>query len=1127
MRKLLSLFFLLLLACGYAKTQNRVIVPPRIPQINVKNLYKDEKPVVISEVKTDVKVVGSLAITTVEMLVSNPNNRILEGELEFPLSEGQSISRLALDINGKLREGVAVDKAKGQAAFESVVRRGVDPALLEKTVGNNFKLRVYPLPAKGTRKVVIAYEQELSKKDGSYRFILPIEYGNVLKKFDLHLTVFGSQETPKVDETPWGSFSFDRQGDGYMANYSKTDFDAKGQLVFSVPIKNESNTYIEKGKIGNEYIFYSKIFPDVAEKTKTLPKTIDLYWDASSSMSKRNISLELDLLGKYLSTIKDVTVNLNTFNVILSKSQKFEIKNGDWSRLRAALENQKYDGATQYGIIDLKKASADEVLLFSDGISNFGKSDIAIGKQPIVVVNSSMINDDSNLKYLALSTGGKYISLLNQTPDEALTMLKSENYRLISIDYNQNQITDITTSGLVIKPESGFFVTGKLLTIKATITLKFGVGNDVLDTQKIEMNASQASDYDNIIERVWAAKRIEELDLRYERNKEEIAELGKKYNIVTRNTSLIVLENLSDYLQYDITPPEELRTEYERLKKEQWQRKEDLKQNKTDRILSLLDTRKEWWNTVFEYKPIETKKSKKEIVNAPGNTRGVVVDSSGEPIIGAAVTIKNTNRGTITDIDGKFGVNASVGDVLIFSYLGFNTKEVPVSSISVGKVKLEENQDVLEEVVVTALGASRADRNEVAYDMVEDGDVPPPPPMRETVQFTPPVTREVAEEIEASISMSDAMVVSVVSSEDMDFSETNNLNAEINKLAGSGLSSDISEILRTQPSVASSLAGKVAGVATETTNPTSRSKNAITLKTWTPDAPYMKTLQDSSDKELYTTYLSLKDEYATTPSFFLDVATIMENRGMKEDAFLVLSNVAELDLQNYRLMRVLAYRLLQLGYTDYAINLFEKVLVLRPEEPQSYRDLALANEQAKNYQKTIDLYNEALYKNWDGRFREIEIILLEEMNHAITKAKENNVRVNLSDVDSRLIFDMPVDVRVVFSWDTDNSDMDLWVTDPTGEKCYYSNNRTKIGGLISADFTDGYGPEEFLIKKAISGTYKVQTNYYGSREQTLIGPTTIYLDIFTNYGKRNEKKQTVMLRLTENKETIDIGQVEW
>lgn len=1075
MRRLL-LFFILLVNisfCVNAQKISEIDQSPNTPRISVTNLQKTETPVAISDITIDVKVVGSLAVTTVDMLVSNPNNRILEGQLEFPLGEGQTVSRLALDINGKLREGVTIEKAKGQAVFESVVRRNVDPALLEKTVGNNFKLRLYPLPANGTRRVVISYEQELIKKENAYRFFLPIEYGSVLKNFTLNLKVLGSSTTPQVDKTPWGNFAFDKAGDTYIASYAAKNFKAKGQLVFSVPIKQAVNTYIEKEKVGNDFVFYSKIYPKIETTKKSQPKSIDIYWDASGSMSKRNIVLELELLNKYFSSLKNVTVNLYTFNVRLSKPQKFEVINGNWSDLKAILKNQKYDGATQYNLINLKKSIADEILLFSDGISNFGKGRIAISTQPIISVNSSLIQDDSYAKYLALASGGKYINLLNQTTDEALTSLLNSNYRLISIDYNQNQVKDITTSTLEIKPETGFFITGKLLSNKATLTVKFGVGNQVTDVQKIELDLSNTANYDNIVEHIYAAKRIEELDFNYDQNKSKILRLGKLYNIVTRNTSLIVLDNVSDYLQYDITPPQDLLAEYEKLKKEQKGKKEYARQDRTDFLLSLLDTRKEWWNTKFEYKPKINNGQKGSLVNSQGNIRGKVLDSDGESIVGASVIIKNANRGVYTNINGEFNIDAAIGDVLIFSLMGYDNKEVSVTGTSFSNIVLNQSNQVLNENVVTVLPANTS-------------PPPPPPletPMPELSEFGDPILYE-----------SDEII-----------SETKNIELHV---AGA----DVSKI---KDAVQSDMFS-------------SPNKRTIILKGWKPNTPYLKVLEDTSDKELYSTYLSVREEYATTPSFYLDVASIMEDRGMKDEAFLVLSNIAELDLQNYKLIRVLAHRLQQLGYIDFALDLFEKVLELRLEEPQSYRDLALANEQAKNYQKTIDLYNEALYINWDERFSEVEIILLEEMNHAIQKAKENNINVDLSMIDKKFIYDTALDIRVVLNWDTDNSDMDLWVTNPNGEKCYYMNSKTAIGGIISKDFTDGYGPEEFLLKKAIKGLYNIEANYYSTREQTLEGPTTIYLDIFTNYGKRNENKQTIMLRLTKTEESvINIGQVKW
>jgi uncharacterized protein YfaP (DUF2135 family) len=105
--------------------------------------------------------------------------------------------------------------------------------------------------------------------------------------------------------------------------------------------------------------------------------------------------------------------------------------------------------------------------------------------------------------------------------------------------------------------------------------------------------------------------------------------------------------------------------------------------------------------------------------------------------------------------------------------------------------------------------------------------------------------------------------------------------------------------------------------------------------------------------------------------------------------------------------------------------------------------------------------------------------------------------------------------------------MDLWVTEPSGEKAFYGHNRTTIGGLVSRDFTQGYGPEEYLLRKAMTGMYKIEANYYGSRQVTLSGPTTLQMDVFTNFGRPNEKRQSITLRLKEARETFHVGDIEF
>ena len=92
---------------------------------------------------------------------------------------------------------------------------------------------------------------------------------------------------------------------------------------------------------------------------------------------------------------------------------------------------------------------------------------------------------------------------------------------------------------------------------------------------------------------------------------------------------------------------------------------------------------------------------------------GVIRDAQGEPLIGATVKVKGTNRGTATDVDGKYSINANRGDVLVISYVGSKPMEVTVRN-GVMDIDMAANDQVLDEVVVTALGI-RKDKKSLGY----------------------------------------------------------------------------------------------------------------------------------------------------------------------------------------------------------------------------------------------------------------------------------------------------------------------------------------------------------------------------------------------------------------------------
>lgn len=82
---------------------------------------------------------------------------------------------------------------------------------------------------------------------------------------------------------------------------------------------------------------------------------------------------------------------------------------------------------------------------------------------------------------------------------------------------------------------------------------------------------------------------------------------------------------------------------------------------------------------------------------------GVIVDMAGLPLIGVNVGVKGTSEGTITDLDGKFNLNVSPQSVLVISYIGYKTVEIPVKENL--RVVLEEDSQALEEVVVIGYGS--------------------------------------------------------------------------------------------------------------------------------------------------------------------------------------------------------------------------------------------------------------------------------------------------------------------------------------------------------------------------------------------------------------------------------------
>ena len=992
MKQFLS-FIALLFSIGSATAQKIIL-----PQVKVSQ-EDNAKPMQLQDLSVDILVVGQTAVTTMEMTFYNPNSRVMEGEFEFPLSDGQQVSRFALDIDGKLREGVVVDKALGRKAFEDIVRRGVDPGLLEKTEGNNFRARVYPMPRRGTRRILIAFEQELSQKNGQDFYFLPIANAVKLKKFKIHTEVVS--RFVKADIQNSLQLDFTQSRNSYISEVEQTNYTLDKNIALLFP-KIDKPQLITATNGNESYLYGNMTLEKQSLREKEAPKSIGILWDNSLSNEKRDFAKEYALLDAYFKEIKNTEVTLTTFHIRAAKPVAFEVKDGNWQELREYLEKQVYDGATDGNAMVFPKG-ADQYLLFSDGIFNFGAKEFDLPslvkslQAPVSVISSLQVANWDKLQYLAGATGGALINLTTQALPEALKALRYQSFQLLGYKVKSGNVTALYPQKGALVGEN-FTFAGQLSSEEATVVVSLGYPGKVIVEKELTFtkdNTAGAGEF-ALLRRIWAEKKIAQLQ-REGAQAKDIDAVGRQYGIVTEGNSLIVLETIADYVRYQITPPKELQREYERLVNKEKQNKEKEKKEHLDYVVKLSETQSKWWNTSF-------------------------------PIAGTQ-PVKNTANQSSNE--NTAGINARA-----------YSSTLAIRGVGSVSDNIEDQAELAEAMVV--VGYSRSSRKERRQNKKA---------AKETAQV---------------------------------------LNDE-------------------EESEAEDRSGELANTS------------KIALNDYNPDTPYLKVMEYADPAKAVETYYKLKKEYGQTPSFYVDVADYFFKKGDTEQAILVVSNLAELSLEDAQLLRVLAYKLSAYKAFPEAVSISRKVVAIREEEPQSYRDLGLALAQAGEYQQAIETLYKVVENPWDQRFREVQLIVMNEINSIVNTQKG----LRTSFIDKRLLKKEPVDIRVVLTWDTDNSDMDLWVTDPEEERCFYGHRQTYLGGIISQDVTGGYGPEEFMLKKAPKGNYKIEVNYYGNRSQKQLLPVSLRITFFTHYGTSQEKKQETTVRLSNQREVIEVGSFEF
>lgn len=241
----------------------------------------------------------------------------------------------------------------------------------------------------------------------------------------------------------------------------------------------------------------------------------------------------------------------------------------------------------------------------------------------------------------------------------------------------------------------------------------------------------------------------------------------------------------------------------------------------------------------------------------------------------------------------------------------------------------------------------------------------------------------------------------------------------------------------------------------------------------------------------------------------------------KADALKLLSSVVERNGGDIQAIRDVAMTAIDWNMGDHAYYMMRRIIDWREGEALAYLTAADALANAGYIDMALIYYYIAITGDWDSDYGSLELIaslkcvkylnqLADVSKYTVTEHTRKFIEHLKEEAKNELSYEdledlNEADIVVIVSWNINDTDIDLHVIEPTGEKCYYSNDETEIGGKLSIDVTDGYGPEMYVLEKAVKGEYSIILDFYSDSGTKTASKPKAYIDIYRNWGRKNEK----------------------
>ncbi len=313
-----------------------------------------------------------LAFTELHLTFDNPRDEVIEGRFRIGLPPGAALSRFAMKIGDAWQEGEVVERQRARQAYEDFLHRRQDPALLEQEAGNEFSARVFPIPARGRKELIVSYSHAMARADEAY--ILPLQGLSEIGRLDIRV-LLGERPVASAEDTGasnlGGEMSDRRLVELHKRNWTPDrDFQiAQSRLAGRAGLRHANLAVVR-----------------VAPAVESAPQEISgLYVLVDSSASRAlGYATQVRRLGEIVAGLRDGAGGSTPVGVAVFDQEVVSIFEGEADGFGQA-EMQRLGARRPLGASDLHRALAwlgdrlagsgrkyPRVLLITDGVATAG-----------------------------------------------------------------------------------------------------------------------------------------------------------------------------------------------------------------------------------------------------------------------------------------------------------------------------------------------------------------------------------------------------------------------------------------------------------------------------------------------------------------------------------------------------------------------------------------------------------------------------------------------------------------------------------------------------------------------------------------------------------------------------------